>query len=486
MRISLNFDKICLFVFIIVSACGVFLSLNIWLLASYLPNYALYDKHRLLMLAVLAISTLWIVLSPNRQKRCLDVIYGWPKWVSLSLFTLFILGCFSAAFSAFPRFAFLQISLYLELGMLAVLIASLRPQGAKQFDEFSLAIWIGTWTVYCLVVAYIALAVNFKALLGGADVNNVIAVMTHPFFEYRRFLTQLLVMALPFMVLPLWKGKHRWGFQALCWLLLCFFWCLYWSQESRASWLILVVLTLYCLVVFRRESFGFLWRHGVAVVISAPLTWLYLHVFLNVSERSLDSYEQATRLSIWQHAGEVARQHLWFGLGPLNYSTTTKMGVISQPDNIVMLFFSEWGVIATAIVVLLALWVIYKQTRLALVDTQNRPWHIVLTCSLLAMAMDAQVSANFADPVAQLYMALIWGWLLGFQANKQWCWQPRALLSMRLTLILVALASLVGIAYGIFPTVFHLPDIEKTIRTACHGCAFSPNFWVVGHIQALR
>lgn len=471
-------EKGCVFLFIILTACAIFLSLNIWLLSSNMPHYSQFDKHRLLELALFAVTTLWLILSPIRQQRCLDVIASWPRWVWVFAFTFFLLGVSSAAYSQKPAFAFMQVSLYLEMGLLALILASLRQQAERHFDEIAVSVLLVSWVIYCLVDLYLLSAVSFQIGVTQKQTQDILQLVTHPFFDQIRFFTQVLTISLPFAVFPLLNKKLKLWMRIPCWLFLIFMWCLYCGQQSRATVLVAVVVTIYMLIVFRKESLGFLWRHAVALIIAAVLTFVYLHAGMGVSVRPLLSWHNIGRFDIWQNVLTLIQQHPWLGVGPLNYNLSTQIGQLSHPDNTVLLIAAEWGIPAAILMVVLVLWALFKQSSVAR-HSENRAVALVLTASFVAAVTHSLVSDLILFPVSQMLLVLIAGWMLGHGRVQQ----QSHTMALRLTLILVALASLAGVVYGVYPYLLQLPKLEAVAVQTCQ-CSLSPTFWTLGHIAA--
>lgn len=477
--LSERFEKSCIFVFIIACIAALFLSLNVWLLSSNLPHYSNYDKHRMVELALFAIGTLWLIVSPIRQQKVIALIACWPKWVWLSVFTFFLLGLASAAYSASPKTALQQVALYTEMGFVTILLASLRVQNKKEFDEAAMSTFLVSWIIYVLVVVYMVLAAIFYMNHSDSSFIGFRNSLTHPFFDYIRFFTELVTISLPLMVLPLWQRRLKPWVQVLAWLFLICMWCLFWAQQSRGLGLAAIVAAAYCLICFRRKAFGFLWRHAIAMIISAPITWFLLHWNLKIAVRPVASLAQSARIGEWHHALSIITNKPWLGIGPGNYNLSTHIGQISHPDNSGLLIASEWGIIACILFVALVCWAWFKQTSLTCRESDNPKLSIALSASLVAVLVHAQFSGFLLFPATQLFLVLIFGWMLG--AGKFSTSPMTNNFNLRLTLIILALASLAALAYGIYPLITQLPAIEQHTIQNCH-CALSPGFWQIGHV----
>lgn len=386
-----------------------------------------HDGQRLLQIAALIPAVLLCVWGGVTA----DFSVTWrhcPAWMRVALLIALLLGLWSAVTAALPRWALLEWSMTLCLGLLVMGVAA-----ASRFDDAQRdGVLIG-W-IYVVALAYSLKSVLAYLLmfLVGADYQLAFSVEElFPGFSNVRFFGHIQTMLLPFLVLPalLWgRGLRQ---RALLLAVPAFWWMLAIASGTRGSWVALLIGAITAL--FLGGASGKRWLHfqvtaflfgglcylifvlGLPELIGKPTLFLHrTHDFLNLNGREV----------IWSLSWQLIKLHPWLGIGPMHFAQQLSL-IASHPHNAVLQWMVEWGATAglmmTTVMAAAGLKFSLRVWRYCYVeDTSNKQLKIVaLLAALAGVAAQAMVDGVLVMPVSQMLFVLLCGWALGWSLAVQ-------------------------------------------------------------------
>ncbi|MEM9243345.1 MAG: hypothetical protein AAGA27_04725, partial [Pseudomonadota bacterium] len=142
------FTIVCAFLFI--------LSVNIFLLWSFLPHFAPYDLRRVSVLLLFLLLSICLLLSVRLQQAWFVYLSSLNKFARLLLVLFVVLGLISSVLAPLPKYALLQFAYCIDLFVIAGIIFALR-ENFKNFDYaacillcISVALYVG-YSLFCLI-----------------------------------------------------------------------------------------------------------------------------------------------------------------------------------------------------------------------------------------------------------------------------------------------------------------------------------------------
>lgn len=447
-----------------------------------------HDGQRLLQIAALIPAVLLCVWGGVTA----DFSVTWrhcPAWMRVALLIVLLLGLWSAVMAALPRWALLEWSMTLCLGLLLMGVAA-----ASRFDDaLRDSVLIG-W-IYVVALAYSLKSVLAYLLmfLVGADYQLAFSVEEmFPGFSNVRFFGHIQTMLLPFLVLPalLW-GRGLWQ-RALLLAVPAFWWMLAIASGTRGSWVALFIGAM--TAVFLGGTAGKRWfRFQLVALFAGSIGYVILIIGLpgllsqsgSFIYREQDLISLSGRGRLWQLSLDLVMAHPWLGIGPMHFAHRLSV-IASHPHNVVLQWMAEWGVPA----MLLLVTVIAR----AIVTFSERVWqrcqagftthiqliNVALLSSLTGAAAQAMVDGVMVMPISQILIVLLGGWAWG-SAQKE------KLLSKKSTLIVRtwALMSLTVLLVCVWPEIIGLEErLRAHLSTYPLGSTptLLPRFWIHGWI----
>lgn len=449
----------------------------------FAPDLMWHDRQRieqiiLLGIVAIAAATIW-------RKHLIISLKHIPKLASYALGLGFMLGGLSAAFSALPRFAWLEWTTFLLLLGLALFIAGQARLGGTRFDRW--AIWVVVIFVASGIAIKIMLEYLFSLVLGGKiDTVDLFSSM----FSNRRVFGQVASMIIPLLTYPLLMGCRsrirRWGLFAL----LAIWWMLVIVSGSRGAWIALGVASGVLAVVGWHACVGWLKVQTAALSIGLLLfllLFVYMPAWLGKDSAFENRLSNITSLSgrgeLWATAWEQIHANPWLGIGPMHLATfPSPFG--AHPHNAILQLAAEWGVPAALALILPALLGILQLLKTLRERTVPSLLLICLTASLLAACVLSMVDGVLVIPYTQIWLVLVVGWALGvYSRNVAASALPvRESFMARLGMPVLSLFALITLLIGIFPDVMHRVEVTKAFIDD-GNLHLPPRYWLVGRLH---
>lgn len=360
---------------------------------------------------------------------------------------------------------------------------------------------------------FIIAAVNLRTTVQTNIVlQNHMPIDLFPLFINLRFFTQYAVFTLALLPLAdIWCMQKRFYeyLRAPLFLLAGSWWALIFLNGSRGLILSFIVSSAIGLLIFKKTLLPWLWRQGVFIFLGFCFVLLF-HIS-SVSKNAFTfithivNYHQSaleTRIKLYQYAFHLIKQHPLFGVGPMHFALQPPPFLIkahsiaAHPHNVVLLIFSEWGMlagIAISIFAILTVWRFIQSARIVKGKNGDGDFMIIyasFAMSLFAGLLDALVSGIFVMPLSQLMFAMISGSCLALylQANpvsfESTVLSTKQRFFYNLILIAVTVYSLLFVGLNVIHALPNLSVNEQCVlnKNGVYS-RFSPRFWAQGWIN---
>ncbi len=394
-----------------------------------LPTVSAHDGGRVLQVGLLAVAALLALAGEARHAPLL------PPWLKACAIGCLVLAVPSMLASRHPAAAAQETALMLGLAGLAVLVCRAARAGSITWAFDGLL--AGSCAYFLLTTGIYAVA-----LADGAPLN---ARLLHLGFDNPRFFNHVQTLALP--VLLGWSLAAPGRLQrraALVAVSLHFSWLF--LDLARASLLALAVAGLWCFwtgvsALWRRLLWCVLAGLAVHVVLFVALPAVlgrhWVTHFASVQELT-SSHSRDLLLSA---AMDLVRADPWLGAGPMHFAALIHPKG-AHPHNLYLQWAAEFGLPSLLLLLCLLVAPLWRvSTALRRAPSSTPPMASALGAALLAALIDAGFSGNFVMPLSQVWIAVVYGLLLGSQSGTAApATAPRAL--HRTTLVLVLLSQL--------------------------------------------
>ena len=493
--VSMMVGRINIFCALLRSAPWLTLALAYVLLA---PNFdfarelSWHDSQRIAQIGLLAAVSVG-VLVPTCGRRTLEIWSQLPRWIRFALGAALMLGLISASLAMFPRWALLEWSHLVLIGVLTIAVAAECRQPNAVRDQFLILAFYAV----ALLSTVKATAVYFSMLIAGPDYGMAFTVEDlFTGFSNIRFPGHLQTMLLPFVVLPvLWWGRTP-ARRFLMFVVPALWWTLTIASGTRGSWVALLIGAVTAFVFGGTTGRQWLrWQIGGLICGAVCYVVFILWVPGLISQptalmhRGADIISLRGRDVIWQICQALIAQDPWLGIGPMHYANGLS-DLAAHPHNIVLQFMVEWGIPAAFALSLVfaaggLAWARYVgRLTAACQPDRNSITMVALLAAITGAAAQAMVDGNFVMPVSQILLALLCGWALGCGLSVapviSRAGQSRGVM-FRCAVVLAA----AGLSYGIGPDVGQLAERERAHLITHHAGPnprLLPRFWLQGWI----
>ncbi len=380
----------------------------------------LYDLKRVLEIGLLITVAASLLIVPVARERWL---YTWRSLSALSrssMWALVVIGIVSAVRSPDVHMGVLEV---VHLFLLAVYVLSVAafvqkdPQLAGRILTWVLFIAGGVYAFWFLrdyLISQLDLAYSFRrGQINALWPNGEFLGYAHP-----RFYNQVQSILIPLLALPvLWGGRRSYPARYLLLLVAVLWWTMVFASGSRGTIMSCGLAFAITALFYWRSSIRYYALSLLALVVGIAMFW-FLFKFLGEAPESIDQRNIATsseRFELWRHAIALFLSNPVLGAGPMQYASAhATWGV--HPHNAFFQFLSEWGGLATTIIIVLGLRGLASFVRLSKTK-ERRPadpfTKVAVTTSALAALMHAMLSGVIVMPASQVALALVLGWSLG-------------------------------------------------------------------------
>lgn len=404
-----------------------------------------------------------------------------------------VAGLISSVCAEYPRWAFLEWSTLVMVGVLAFAVsASWRTKNPGR-DEILIIVFYATALVYSVKAAtmYVTMIVAGPEYGLGFSVEELFTG-----FSSVRFFGHVQTMLLPFLILPvIWWGKTN-GQRFAMFIVPAVWWMLAIASGTRGSWVALLAGAV--AVVFLGGKTGRFWcRWQIGGLLSGAVlyvffvlllpTWLSLPV--TYLHRNTDFLSLRGREVLWALSERLVLQHPWLGVGPMHFANrVSELG--AHPHNAVLQLMVEWGIPAAllfssvfAIGVMSWGKYVYRHTANKAPDKELLAM-VSLLAAIIGAGIQAMVDGIIVMPVSQTLVALICGWALGWRLKS--AQRPTAPASATgMSFRCFVLLAMIGIVLGITPEMGHLAERERQHlikQPEGPNPRLLPRFWLHGLI----
>lgn len=460
-----------------------------------IPLLLWYDEKRFLASALLVlITSITLLFLSHEFNQFLSLLTPHHK---ILLVVFFILGLINSTSHDYLRSSLLELNLFILLFIGTISVAIARQSLGSYSDKIMIAgiALIALMNTTIVLTTYTATLLNPIALSPHGLFNNYINV---------RFFNQLQSWLLPLIVLPLIIFKNK---SPLIHGLLIFiaasFWMLLFLSGSRGALLSVLCAIAVTQVIFREQTKTWA-RWQTLCAIGGFLFYLLLFYVLplivdvNISSilnsaasRSLTS---AGRWDLWLTSWQIIQSSPLLGLGPMGFAcdpaliNATNPPAHAHPHNSILQIAAEWGVIAAAIMIYLAIRSLQQWVKFSRQSTtaNHGPIATALNPALFASMTAAGIYSLFSGvivmPLSQIAMVLIIGWTIGIylsgtttniKATEQVTHQHVTAIRI---IILIALG---GFCWAIYPDLLQLTEWQATYLS---GEPLLSRFWQRGNL----
>lgn len=420
----------------------------------------------------------------RKRHQWLSTVWSLPSFARWGLGAVVGLGVLSAALASAPFYAFLEVTHFVLLFVLAGVVAS----AVRRSQEFNERVLLG-----CVVVSAFLYAVYFAVSYGLSVALPILEVgrETISGFANTRFFNQYQTWTLPLLVgAVLALPKQWWASRGVVFFLTALWWTLVFASNVRGTVVAIAIGAVGAGLLFRKHSYPWL---GVLAGSVAAGGVLYYFLFTlgggvapEVVER-LGDVGQSRRLQHWRKCLTMAWTHPWLGVGPMHYAWPPfDYEVAAHPHNAFLQWLAEWGVPSTIIMSSLTVWggwAWMQQERENVGSTSRGSTAVAvsLVVATLAGAAHALVSGLIVMPVSQVLLVLVGGWAWGRYrpatrySGRSFSRGAHALLG----LFLVASITIVG---GSLQDLVNAENRRSAFLESVEREALSPRYWQQGYI----
>jgi len=440
-----------------------------------------YDDKRFL-----EISLLGAVLSCYAVKGRRLEGYGYTP---LFLLTVLLISSF---LSQAPIYAFCETALFVGLFFFADYVKRSR-------------VYFSNGVIYAIVCCVYLSAIIYMVAFYTGCIASVIEALPirwpNPFFGFSsvRFFNQYQIWGLPLLAIPfISKAPAICRYKKLLTALLIGWWVLLFASGSKGALLAMVFALSMTLIVYRRESFGFVKVQTVGGIGGLFVYSLLFHLIpllmsYETTGRTVFHSTEFARLALWGKAIDLTIDSPIFGVGPMHYAWYPNH-IAAHPHNSLFQIAAEWGLPALLVVLWLFCYGTYCWLKrfncqtVKEIKRTDKQIIMALFCSLMAGAAYSLVSGVIVMPLSQILGATIIGLMLGIYHHPssevktqrdnrvQAGFQYNALLTR-----LFAGLTLIVLVWSVMPEL--LPRVTGQEEFLPRGQqAVGPRFWQAGGI----
>lgn len=448
------------------------------------PSFGLFDGHRVIQLVVLGVATAPLLFNRTRA-RWLQTFLTLPALARVCFAGILGAGCVSAALAPFPRFAFLEVGLFVLLFVLMVTLAGQFQLDLARTNKLIL-ILLSVGTLFYATsfgVGYVFSLTSELPVWPGAF-NGFAHVRL--FNQYQVWTLPLLV--LPAVLLPVKQRGVRYGLHGM----VALWYALLFASGGRGATLAMAGSMFLMLVLFQSRAFPWfrlqLSALGAGLILYG-LLFVALADNLSVFSRLQEVTQDSGRFELWGITLDMIVRHPVLGEGPMQFARHLNEHA-AHPHNAVLQWAAEWGLPSAFTLLGLAAWGFVawvggcKRAMTEEADSDRDLLLVAVTSSLVAAATYALVDGVIVMPLSQLLLAVFVGWAIALHAGDRPVVHSRhALGKAPQLLLIVIIVAWVAVGEGVRSDIAVLADrqadhVERTSPTLLH-----PRLWQQGFIE---
>ena len=457
---------------------------------SLLGSSFLYNEKKIFQLAVLIVSGLICFFSANKKNDnfIYPILLRTKAWI---IIPLILLAFISSLISNHPFYALVEISLFLMLFFLALLVSNIVIKtkyivwlifGAAIFYIFIYSIKF--WIDYSF---YISGLVSFTLWPGDVAADKLLG------YSNIRFFNQVQAFTLPLLiggaVITFSKQKLA-GYFLL--LLSTIWWMLLIQSAGRGVILATLSAGVSVLILFKSSTHRWVWIFIGTLAVGYVAKILFFEILPGVEQTKSILRGDSGRLTLWPKLFWTTFEKPILGHGPMSFASIHTDYFRGHPHNSVLQLLYEFGYSVTLAIIGSVFYGIKKwvdQTKEKISSFKHGSTeYIVLRISFTAALIGGLIYSLFSGvivmPLSQLWLAIIAGSMTGlyirekvnigseFSINN---WQLYATKFV----VLCATAMLVSVLVRDVP---NLRGNEEQFFEKTEQNKFRPRFWQQGKI----
>lgn len=441
---------------------------------------AFHDQQRVLQIVALLVVVTVLVCSPVVRHQAREAVDCLPRQTRLALVFLVGLGSLSSALAALPGAAFRELGLYVLLAMVSIIVAAASRRGGRGFETGVLRLLVVAAAIYVMAFAIQDIPVDRASSMFG--------------FSNPRFFGQVALWVFPLLVTAALRPHGRPAFRLGRWLTVIGWWAVLVESSSRAAIYGSLLGVLVVAVVVRRRARRWLGGALVAIALGSATWFVWMSVvgigaggLTRLAEKGLDS---SGRLDIWGETISLIGRRPLLGIGPEHYAYYGTFRP-AHPHSAPLQLLAEWGIPATLVVAVLAIWGSSRWLSWARRDgvdqdpTSCGGHDLVpaLTAALVAGAFASLVDGIWVMPASQMLMVAVIGLALGrYPSMRTAPRQPGRL--GELLLAVGAVAAAAGVVIGAVPYALRPAEEVRAYVESTDERVLAPRFWLLGRLDS--
>lgn len=449
-----------------------------------LPWFDRYNEKRILELLLLLVVTSLFLAVPSCRREWLSMLGHLPGTSKVILFCIVFAGLFSAAGAYFPRFALLEVNLFVLLFAASICVACSRMQLGKVFENMvAITLFLMGWLYLAGFLGYYLTALSWEISLSRPDFWGN--------FSNIRFFNQLQSWTLSLMVIPLLLFPKRsflitilFSAVAIGWWLLLF------ASNCRGTLVGILFAFPITLLLFRQQARR--WIQWQIVAIGGGLaTYLLFFTLIphlmaieipTILDRELT--QNNARIKLWSMAGKMVQDQPWLGAGPMHFAAQSG-DIASHPHNALLQIAAEWGAPVALLVLILFGWGVLSWLKNANPHhlEEDKSLQAALFASLLTAAVHSLFSGIIVMPMSQVMMMIVTGWMIGISAQSRDVEKNHSRLK-HLALLLITPMVFFSTLWSLFPEVCDVEKIQSEfVQSHPELKNLRPRFWQHGDLE---
>lgn len=436
-----------------------------------------HDGQRLLEIVILS-----LVLLHSIFNTCNNSSFNiFNQKTCYAFVVLIILAVLSSLLAASPRHAFIEVSVFVGLFYLAIMIARLySDQKEVLIKRIAYVLWVGLLLyLVSFYVGYATAVIVKKPLqwpLPFTGFSNIRA-----FNQYQ--LWSLGLITLPLLTFELSNNVRRWLYIALT-----FWWVLLFYSASRGALIAWLIGTIITAVIYKKLAWPLIRIHLINLVSGYFTYVLLFEIIPKLNESTLVTgtilrETTSDRMDLWHKAFTLAMEAPWLGVGPMHYAwySTTN----AHPHNSVLQLAAEFGMPATLIVLATTgygavAWLKqFNIHRLGVASAFDKNLTVILLFTIVTNALYSLVDGVIVMPISQIMMFVMIGLLVGHYAKNNMPNLINIHSSATTKFKLIALFALLTLIILVWST---LPEITQGLSGDVKGFstgqpAIGPRLW---------
>lgn len=386
----------------------------------FLPNYIVWfqDRQRLLELLLLSLILIYYAFNHQNSRSVIQI----NKYLRYTLVFLLLLSMTSAFLAISTRHALIEICVYAALSFLALFFADFYRDESEFFIKRLSYIILASIFLYMtsFYVGYIT-AMTFKTPLN----------WPFPFtgFSNIRSFNQYQLWLLGLVSFPLLSFEFKSKIKLTClYLSLTLWWVLLFYSASRGVLIAWFVGLLFTVIAYRTHAYSFLKLQLIQISTGFFIYYLLFKIIPSINQSTLVTgtvFRETTndRLALWNLAIDLIQKFPILGVGPMGYAWYSKSN--AHPHNSLLQLASEWGLIATTIILIIlgyGLYYWFKKFNMSSLKSLSKPdksLTIILFFTIITNATYSLVDGVLVTPISQVLMFTIIGLMIGHYADPK-------------------------------------------------------------------